>query len=113
MTPPNYSRAERPAKPEEVAGAAVESSLTMVQLADLSDILTSLDGSDSAQEVLAKAVRGVERVRRGCLKVLSTADATESIRAACQHWVGCGIDLVEDLLQSPLARLTPIKSHLR
>lgn len=72
----------------------------MMQLAELSDMLTGMD--DSGQEVLAKSVRGVERVRRGCLKLLSMVEAAPSLRAACQHWVGCAIDLVEDLLQSPL-----------
>jgi hypothetical protein len=79
----------------------------MMQLADLSDILTSLGDDDRAQEVLAKAVRGIERIRRGCLKVLGAAESTPSIRATCQHWVGCAIDLVEDLLQSPLVSLHP------
>jgi len=85
--------------------AAVESGLKSVPLGELSDTLTSLNGSEESVEALGKASRAIERVRRGCLKITESSGRkceSKTLLAAAYKWMGSALDLVEDLFQSPV-----------
>ena len=88
-----------------MSAAAVESGLKTVSLDELSDACTSLDSSEDSQEALGKACRGIERVRRGCIRIVGDQGRKceqATLLAAARKWLGSAINFAEDLLQSPM-----------
>ncbi|RSH95601.1 hypothetical protein EHS25_000693 [Saitozyma podzolica] len=88
---------------DPIVFAAAESSLRSTDLEALSEALASLPNNEDGQACLSKAVRGVERVRRGCVQAVETAtkqDPAYSFVSAAVQWLTSSIELVEDVLQN-------------
>lgn len=88
---------------DTLAFAAAESSLRSTDLDALSEALASLPNNEDGKACLSKAVRGVERVRRGCVQAMEAVtkhDPASSFGPAAVQWLTNLIELVEDVLQN-------------
>lgn len=76
----------------------------MVNLEDLSDAIIGLKEDDDVPATLIKVLRVIERIRRGCSTIMEKQKDPApscSLLTAAQHWLGCHVDFVEDLLHCP------------
>ena len=89
-------------EPSDLTAAAAESALKTARLDDLSDALLSLEDSPASHDIIGKAVRAVERLRRTCTSILSAKGVPSSLLLAVQQWLIGGVDLAEDILKAPI-----------
>lgn len=103
-----------PESPDDLSSAAAESGLKIIDLEELSDAIMGIKEDEDVPAILGKVHRAVGRIRKGCLKILDGKDEpfpSTTLMTAAQHWLGCSIDLTEDLLRSPHVSFTLFKLH--
>ena len=87
---------------DSLLSAAAESALRTIFLEDLTEAVINLDTSADVSKLLDKTSRYVERTRRRCVKILNQDQKVQSLNIAATEWLGSAVDLVEDLLGSPV-----------
>ena len=78
------------------------------RLAKLPSALTSLPDTDDGEALFAKAGRGVERVRRGCSKLLPASGSDTELSAVAERssiWMLAAVEAVELIDQAPSVSL--------